>query len=210
MTCPLCSSSSIAEHTEAHGRRYIECGGCKLLFVNPEDRPSAMEELLHYRTHENDVLDERYRAFLARLANPLVERLEPGSVGLDFGCGPGPALARMLEERGFEVVLYDPFFVPDVSVLGHTYDFITCTEVVEHFHHPAEEFARLADLLRPGGWLGVMTEVPEEDPDIPRWRYARDPTHVCFYREETLDWLAKAFEWSLERPAANVALFQAS
>lgn len=168
-----------------------------------------MEELLHYRTHENDALDARYRAFLARLTDPLVERLPPGAEGLDFGCGPGPALAKMLEERGFRVALYDPFFTPDTSVLGRTYDFVTCTEVIEHFHYPAEEFARLAGLLRSGGWLGVMTEMPKEDPDLPRWRYARDPTHVCFYRPETMVWIAETYGWRLELPRPDVALFQA-
>ena len=41
--------------------------------------------------------------FLGRLAEPLVERLDPGASGLDFGCGPGPALAAMLTRRGYTV-----------------------------------------------------------------------------------------------------------
>ncbi|MEI4850515.1 class I SAM-dependent methyltransferase, partial [Klebsiella pneumoniae] len=83
--------------------------------------------------------------------------LGPGARGLDFGCGPGPALATMLREAGMDMALFDPFFYPQASVLERQYDFITCTEVVEHLHRPAEVFRQLDRLLAPGGWLGVMT-----------------------------------------------------
>ena len=63
----------------------------------------------------------------------------------------------MLIQEGFKVSLYDPFFYPSKDVLTNQYDFITCTETVEHFHDPYKEFNILDDLLKPGGWLGVMT-----------------------------------------------------
>jgi SAM-dependent methyltransferase len=176
--------------------------------VAPEDRPSPEAERRHYETHENDPEDPRYRAFLDRLALPLADRLAPGAEGLDYGSGPGPALARMLSERGFPMALYDPLFAPDEAVLGRTYDFVTCTETAEHFSRPGEEFRRLGRLLRPGGWLGVMTEVVDEARPFADWRYARDPTHVCFYRAETLAWIARTHGWRLERPHRNVALFR--
>ena len=34
---------------------------------------------------------------------PLLARLGPASHGLDYGCGPGPALATMLREEGHGV-----------------------------------------------------------------------------------------------------------
>jgi 2-polyprenyl-3-methyl-5-hydroxy-6-metoxy-1,4-benzoquinol methylase len=63
----------------------------------------------------------------------------------------------MLAEAGFEMSLYDPQFAPDRSVLTREGDFITATEVLEHLHRPAAELERLWSLLRPGGWLAVMT-----------------------------------------------------
>ena len=34
--------------------------------------------------------------------------------GLDFGCGPGPALTLLMEEAGFaKMNLYDPFYFAD-------------------------------------------------------------------------------------------------
>jgi hypothetical protein len=193
---------------EIRAARYFRCGVCRLTFLAPEQRPEEEAERDHYATHENDAADPRYRAFLDRLAAPLAERLAAGAEGLDFGAGPAPALAEMLRERGFGVRVYDPFFAPDEEVLRQPYDFIACSETAEHFFDPAAEFARLDALLRRGGWLGVMTEILEDDARFSGWRYARDPTHVSFYRAETMQWIAGRFGWRLHAAARNVILFQ--
>ena len=115
---------------------------------------TAEEEGARYALHENNPNDPRYRKFLSKLVDPLLDRLPPGSVGLDFGCGPlfgdcdAPAVAAMLRDAGHSVSLFDPNFAPDRAALTRTYDFITATEVVEHLHHPADEFDRLDGLLR--------------------------------------------------------------
>jgi 2-polyprenyl-3-methyl-5-hydroxy-6-metoxy-1,4-benzoquinol methylase len=75
-------------------------------------------------------------------------------------------------------------------VLEQTYDFITCTETAEHFHHPADEFRRLAAMLKPGGILAVMTMFQTDDDRFESWHYRLDPTHVVFYRAETFTHLA--------------------
>jgi hypothetical protein len=115
----------------------------------------------------------------------------------------------MLEERGYSVALYDPFFAPDRTVLARTYDFVVCTEAAEHFRRPREEFERLASLLKSGGVLGLMTEVLKDDEALERWWYLRDPTHVSFYRMQTLSWLAHRFGWSMRSVQRNVTLFRA-
>jgi 2-polyprenyl-3-methyl-5-hydroxy-6-metoxy-1,4-benzoquinol methylase len=149
-----------------------------------------------------------YRKFLSRLAEPLKEVLQPGDRGLDFGCGQGPALAAMMNEAGFPTQVYDPIYFPDEAPLNACYDFITCTEVVEHLHEPRPAFEQLDTLLAPGGILAVMTRWLTEDASFANWRYRRDPTHVCFYRIETLEWLAEAFGWLLQFPARNVTFFR--
>lgn len=205
--CSLCSSKSVRPYAITHGRRYVACETCGLVSMVPADRLGAEAERAHYATHENDPADEGYRRFLDRLAGPLTERLASGAVGLDFGSGPGPTLSVMLEERGFRTRIYDPFFAADPSVLEHTFDFITCTETAEHFFDPRSAFERLDAVLRPGGWLGVMTQLLTSRRIFTQWRYARDPTHVTFYRPQTLAWIAAHFGWTLERPRRDVALF---
>lgn len=209
-TCPVCHGRGCARFGQYDGVTYHRCARCAATFRDRQQLLPPAEEHAHYMHHENDVDDPGYRRFLSRLANPLLDRLAPGARGLDYGCGPGPALAAMLGEAGHEVALFDPFFAPDPAVLSRTYDFITCTEVAEHFHTPAEEFDRMGAMLRPGGWLAVMTCFQTEDAAFANWHYRKDPTHVVFYRAETMRHIARARGWRCEIPSKDVALFQLS
>lgn len=175
--------------------------------MHPDQRPDRAAERARYDTHRNEIGDPGYRAFLRRLLDPLLERLTPRAEGLDYGSGPGPALAAMLRADGFPTAVYDPFYAPDARALERTYDFITCTETAEHFFEPAAEFERLDALLRGGGWLGVMTTLRTPERPFEDWWYVRDYTHVCFYSARTMEWIAKRYGWALERPHPNVALF---
>ncbi|MEX0937341.1 MAG: class I SAM-dependent methyltransferase [Pirellulales bacterium] len=160
-----------------------------------------------YDQHENDPRDLRYRQFLNQLAEPLISRLEPGMEGLDYGCGPGPALSVMLEESGMAVKLYDPYFAPDNGVLARTYDFVTCSEVAEHFYQPAKDWCRLVSLLSRGSWLGVMTRLRDDCGAFEAWYYKKDPTHVSFYHSTTIDWLADHYGLTVAYRTHNVSLF---
>lgn len=205
--CPLCRDSSTRPLASAHGRDYFECDVCGLSFVDPVQRPTPDAERARYETHRNDADDAGYREFLARLMEPLLERVPAGARGLDYGSGPGPALSRMLTDAGRPTVDYDPFFAADPAPLDATYDFVTCSETVEHFHDPATELERIDRLLAPGGWLGVMTTMRDDARPFADWWYVRDFTHVCFYRPRTMQWIAEARGWTLDLPRLNVALF---
>lgn len=208
-SCPICPSPTDTHvFAEVASRTYWRCDACEATFLDPQQLPSRTDELTRYQQHRNEADDPGYRRFLSRLATPLLERLAPNQSGLDYGCGPEPVLAGMLREAGHRMALYDPLFRDDVAVLEHAYDFVTCTEVVEHFHHPAEEFARLDGLLKPGGWLAVMTNFLTDEVSFANWHYRRDFTHVVFYREKTFRVIAERHGWRCEIPAANVALLR--
>lgn len=206
--CPLCHDPDTRPFATAHHRSYFDCSTCRLVFLDPTQRLGPDAERAHYLTHENNPDDPRYRDFLDRLALPLIEKLAPGAQGIDIGSGPGPTLANMLNERGFPTAIFDPYFAPNPSALERTYDFVTATETVEHFYQPALEFVRLDNLLRPGGILAIMTEMVQDERPFNQWHYPRDPTHVSFYRAATLEWIASRFDYTLETPRRNVALFQ--
>lgn len=195
---------SVAERTGV--RDYLRCDLCEATFLTPAQRPTAAQERAEYALHHNSAGDPGYVNFLNRVAAPLLARLPPGRTGLDWGCGPGPVLAQMLSAAGHTVRLYDPFFHPDASVLQARYDFVTCTEVVEHLHAPARAFERLDRLLVPGGWLAISTCFQTDDARFVQWHYRRDPTHVVFYREATLACVARRHGWVMTVPARNVAL----
>jgi SAM-dependent methyltransferase len=190
------------------GRDYLQCSRCALIFVDPAHRLTAMHEVLRYLEHRNSASDEGYVRFLSRLGDPVRERLTTGARGIDFGCGPAPVLGDLLTAQGFPTVSHDPLFRPNDASLRGTYDFATCSEVVEHAHRPLEVFAELGRLVRSGGVIGVMTRFHGLEAPFAKWWYRRDPTHVCFYDARTMAWIAGHFDWTLELPAPHVALFR--
>ena len=192
MKCPLCSVSGRKTRVRgADGRRYYLCGCCSLIFVDPGDFLSPEEEKGHYETHENSIENAGYVRFLKRLVDPMLEYLERGMRGLDYGCGHGPTLSLLLRRQGIDCEDYDPFFAD--GPLHPPYDLVLSTECFEHFHRPAEEVERMRSLLKPGGLLGIMTERWRTLDGFARWYYTRDPTHVSFYHVESLNFICRRF-----------------
>lgn len=210
VSCPLCSGiQSDCFYTKPSGERYRSCFRCGVVFLEPQFLLEHGEEERRYLLHRNDIEDPKYRQFLEPVAQAISDRVSVPSRGLDFGCGPGPLLAKMLGERGYEMFVYDPQFFPHHKVLDLAYDFVTCTEVVEHFHRPKEEFLRLSNLLKPGGCLVVMTETIEDLNRFEAWHYHRDPTHVVFYGTRSFEYIRDNFGFGLlKRPSERIALFQ--
>ena len=206
--CRVCLRHSLAPFLQKDGLNYLRCRQCEATLLALQQMPSHETQLRKYNQHENDPHDARYREFLNRVAAPLIALLPPRQVGLDFGCGPGPALADMLAEVGHTMHLFDPFFFPDATVLEHQFDFVTCTEVAEHFHQPHAEFTRMVALLKPGGLLALMTNFQIDDSRFADWHYRRDPTHVTFYKEETFQVIAREFDLTCEIPCKNVVFLR--
>jgi SAM-dependent methyltransferase len=192
--CPLCRGKEIDSFFEDTQRVYLRCMQCQLVFVPERFWLSPEDERATYDLHENDAGDIGYRHFLSRLTIPLLERVKPEQKGLDFGCGPGPTLSVVLEEAGYSVDLYDPFFYNDPAVFHKKYDFICTTEVVEHLRYPGQDFTTLFKLLKPGGWLGVMTKLVIDRAAFRKWHYIRDLTHICFYSQSTFEHIAQRFD----------------
>jgi 2-polyprenyl-3-methyl-5-hydroxy-6-metoxy-1,4-benzoquinol methylase len=206
--CPLCRCRDIQVFFRDKARTYRQCDACQLVFVPERHWISAEEERRTYDLHQNDPGDPGYRRFLSRLSDPLSERLPPGRIGLDFGCGPGPALQVLLAEKGHTVDLYDPLYFNDPGVFRKRYDFICATEVVEHLRAPGSAFDTLFQLLNPGGWLGIMTKLVIDQQAFSRWHYIRDPTHICFYSRRTLEAIARRYKARFERLAEDAFLFR--
>lgn len=206
--CPLCfGTTSALFHSDQH-RDYYRCRGCLFVFVPPDLHLSLQAEKAIYDLHQNQLDDPGYRHFLSRLSSPLLDRLSTTAEGLDYGCGPSPLLAQMLAEHGHKVALYDPLYAHFPEHLNRRYDFISCSEVIEHFRHPAEEFQRLFGLLKPNGLLGLMTKRVIDAEAFARWHYKNDLTHVGFFSEATLRWLAETYRCRVDFVAKDVAILQ--
>ncbi|WP_088329276.1 class I SAM-dependent methyltransferase [Lacimicrobium sp. SS2-24] len=208
MQCPLCQFQSSQHYWQDKRRDYWQCKQCLLVYVPPAQRLSAQAEKAEYDLHQNTSEDCGYVTFLSRLATPLKAVLPPGSTGLDFGCGPNPVLANMLREAGHNVHVYDPFYFPDKQVLQQPYDFISCTEAIEHFYQPGAIWKDWMSMLNNQGWLAIMTKRVIDKNRFAAWHYKNDPTHVCFFSDHTFSWLAQHFNMRLEVVGADVVLLQ--
>ena len=207
-SCPLCGSITVSAYYHDKMRSYLCCSQCQLVFVPRVFHLSSTAERAVYDQHQNNPNDQGYRKFLSRLADPLLEKLAPNSLGLDFGSGPGPTLSLMLKEQGHKVAIYDPYYAPDKLALEGHYDFITGTEVVEHLAAPGLELDRLWRLLKHGGYLGLMTKQVTDRDSFDSWHYKNDPTHISFFSQQSFEYLGTKWGSAPMFVGADVILFR--
>ncbi|MFC1493338.1 class I SAM-dependent methyltransferase [candidate division KSB1 bacterium] len=210
--CTLCNSRDVNifhSLTNKFGKKdFLLCGNCDLIFVPPEFHPAPDIEKKRYDLHENDQGDMGYKKHLQDFEEIVSPYIDRSIKGLDFGCGPYPLLADIFREKGYTVDIYDPFFFNDPGILNNKFDFITCTETIEHFRDPNKEFHMLNSLLISGGILCIMTGIVENRDDFPDWHYIQDITHLAFYSKQTLGWIAENFDWNILYSENDVIVFE--
>lgn len=193
--CVLCSSAA-KYYMCFRDKKYYRCNYCRSIMMAHEDQMDPKMEKERYDQHNNDPEDTGYRRFVSPLVNKVTEKFSSGAKGLDYGAGPGPVAAYMLGEKGYHVELYDPYYYPDKSPLLKKYNFIICSEVIEHFRDPAKEFRFLRALLLPKGSLICLTAMLDDNLDFKQWHYKNDPTHVFFYHQQALLYIKKEYYFS--------------
>ena len=204
--CNLCESNNVSHYHSDKRRDYWQCSQCDLVFVGAHQHISAAQEKAIYDTHENALEDLGYRHFLSRVSEPLLPRLKPTSNGLDFGCGPGPLLAKMFTEAGHNMAVYDLYYANDMSVFNDAYDFITCTEVIEHLAHPQQILTQLFTLLKSGAPLTIMTKLVIDVDRFANWHYKNDMTHISFFSRKTFKYIAAHYRCELEFIGSDVII----
>jgi len=203
--CPLCTDDT----GKVFADNYYRCEVCRYVFLDRDFLPSKEEERRIYDYHQNDPSDLAYINFLSQITGPLQTELAlsfpNGSSpleGLDFGCGPGPAICEMLASNQFLVSNFDPTYANDSSLLERNWDFIVSTEVFEHLHTPSENIKMLIEVLNPGGVLAIMTlmitdKLIQAPDQFLKWFYRNDPTHVGFFHKDSFEYLAKTYNLEL-------------
>jgi len=201
MNCPLCNSQSNF-FLAGDKREYWECSVCRLIFVPEKYFIPEKEEIGHYLKHENSLDNEGYVQMFQEKIQIVQNVCQGVQTILDYGCGYEPVLKNLLTHEGYTVSGYDRYFFPDSDLSG-AFNLILSTETFEHFKEPEKEVARLATLLNPGGYLGVMTRLVPQKNNLPcresfdNWYYKRDPTHIAFYSSNTFAWIADILEMDI-------------
>jgi hypothetical protein len=197
MLCPLCHSSLSVkiQHLQVASEIY-HCQSCDLILKAPQSHLDWAAQKERYDLHDNSIESPGYIDFFEQLLKPLRPHLSGLQRALDWGSGPGekPVFAELLRREGLAVELYDPIYHPVAP--SSEYDLITSTEVIEHFHEPRVAFGEIFSHLRAGGVFAGLTQFHQGPEKFSSWWYVKDVTHVVFYSEKTLQWIAR--EWNLE------------
>lgn len=198
MVCRLCGERK-TRALGIEGLEYGDCPRCGYIGLARRSFPSREAEEARYRLHRNDPGEPGYRAYLSSFVDAaLASFLAAGASILDFGSGPEPALAKLLEARGYRSRAYDPFFAPSRSWRGEEWDAIALHEVAEHLREPARSLRYLAGRLAPGGILALRTRfAPDVESAFAPWWYRRDSTHLGFWRNESFSFLAADLDLDL-------------
>ena len=186
MNCPLCKHHG----KPFYGGEFFICKNCSGLYKDRKNYVDVRAERRRYEEHNNDVNDIRYQKFVSPITTYVLANFKAHHSGLDFGCGTAPVISKVLQDNGYKIHQFDPFFANKVELLDGTYDYVISCEVIEHFHKPDAEFKLLKNILTTDGALICMTHLYDDDIDFKKWYYKNDPTHVFIYRRETIKFIA--------------------
>jgi SAM-dependent methyltransferase len=204
--CMVCGSYGIRDHVTINGYHVFRCAACGFQFVHPTP---TLAELAQYYDQGYAVPLERYAGNRARNAGHIadLERWQPGrgrllEVGASYGHSLAAARARGWQVAGVELSptasryarqqLALPVFTADLldaPFAARSFDAAIMWHVLEHTHDPSAQLARLFELLRPGGVLGLRV------PNIAgfgarvagrSWNWMCPPAHLWYFSPQTL------------------------
>src|SRR3989339_1726616 len=156
--CKICSNKTQTIFDQQYNQNYYYCPCCEFIFLDEHKTISHEKEKTLYEFHNNNQENQGYvkmfQDFIAQAIRPYKNQIK---TALDFGSGPGPVLADLLRQEGFDVDIYDKHFAPEKAYQNKKYDLITATEVFEHLTDPMETLKLLKSLLNENGIIAIMT-----------------------------------------------------
>lgn len=203
MKCSLCST--VANHFYSHDHReFYFCSECFSVFLDSKNIIPKSEEKKYYQKRSN----LRDSFFYQPVINAITTDFKTKNTGLDFGSGENSLIVDLLQVKKFKIDAYDPFFSNEKEKLEKQYDYITCHEVIEHFHHPFKEFKSLYKLLKPKGKLYCITHLFSEKENFDTWEFKNDPTNVFFYHEKSMEWIKNNIGFKNYSIDGNLIVFE--
>ena len=214
LVCPLCGHSSFIPAGRSAGHPVVRCEACQLHLLNPQPSEAELVEIYH-PTYSFFGAEPGAEACVSRVkqatADHYLDRLaSAGMTGgdlLEVGCGDGDFLARAAQ-RNFQVEGIDYSIHScqkaqaklgatarisrgEINLLADrraAYDLCVAADVIEHVRQPAAFLRTVFDLLRPQGWVLIVT--PNLDSLAARLMGSRwleyKAEHLYYYTPKTL------------------------
>ena len=211
--CPVCGSHEQRPERIVKGSPLVRCGGCGLVFANPQVSAEGLAELYrskgdpesqieYYARHTTPDMLAGYDEKLARLSRLI------GGMGrlLDVGCGAAYVVERAAlagwdasgvevgewaraaaERRGVRNV-----FIGDLTEMafpdGH-FDVVYCAQVLEHLQSPMDLLGEIHRILRPGGIF--YADIPNYQTitillNRDDWYMNHPPQHINYFTPATI------------------------
>ena len=218
ISCPLCAGNDHGELFEKEGFRFVECRGCSMVFVNPQLREEAYENVYKDQSYSDIIKNLVASSNDYRKQRFGVERLDivekftgvQGGKLLDIGCTTGfileeaksrgwdaygveanPYAAEVARQKGLNV---ENVTVENASFPSGQFDAVTAFDVIEHVRTPLPILEKACDLLKPGGMLFLY--VPNWDSASrlimgPEAHFIWGTHHMTYF---TVDTLGQALE----------------
>jgi len=208
--------------------RIVRCGHCNALYLNP--RPEGAE-LARYYPSDYEAFGRRalgseppwrraLRLYGLDKRCRTVTNLMSGGRLLDVGCATGDFLARMRQNGSWQVTGLEmneaaatqgshhygleirTGSVDEVEFAPRSFDVVTLWDVIEHLPQPKASLKRIANWLRPGGWVVVRT--PDAGSLYARafgryWAGLDAPRHLVVFDRSSLNRLAAESGFEVKR-----------
>jgi SAM-dependent methyltransferase len=191
----------------------IRCKECALHYKHPHCDSKTLSDYYERLDFESFETQQLFPTDLQVIK--ILNQLPRDSIVLDFGCGVGRILQSSLcrlECHGVEINLRAADIAAKRGVIIHSgddllknhhlaFDAIILTDVFEHLEKPTHLLALLADKLKPGGRLIMVTgnadAIPNDDLSAEFW-YFRVFGHLQMASGAHLEWLSKHLSLALE------------
>lgn len=209
--CKICKNETYPIDDKKKSLTYYRCLSCGFVSLDDKHIINKVEEKTKYDQHNNSLKNEGYvqmfEDFIDLSIEPYIEYIQ---TVLEFGSGPEPVLAKLLERRGFEVDIYDLYYSSKKVYEAKSYDLISSTEVFEHLGKPLEILETLSNHLNTAGYIVLMTKFPpKDDKEFLAWWYRRDPTHISFFTPLSFEVMAQKVGLKvLKTINNNIVVFQ--
>lgn len=219
--CPVCAHPAVPAVVEKDGYAFAQCAGCEYLFLDPPLAPDVVGRL--YRNVEDDTwtdpkIRSRYRRALIRAFR--LRRHVSGRRALDLGCGTGSmadamrrfgadavgvdtdARAIQFAQRRFPGTDFRVASAPALAGASGPFDFVYCSELIEHVPDLAEFMDGLAALARPGGLVYITTPdcgSPRRPAALADWEMVAPPIHIRLFNAANLTSLFERYGFGMEK-----------